>query len=144
MTDKQAIMITDETSLKVLRIIHEIMHKFEWILTGNPDSLVCEPDNDDFISYLHIMTRFDQDPTYSMRKRHEEWLQIKLDEGWKYGEEDDEANMVDTCILPYDEIPYPVRAMDELFETLIKAIYASGKISVVHHDCNGQDTRTLH
>jgi hypothetical protein len=144
MMDVQAILATDETSLKVLRIIHEVMHKFEWILTGNPDSLVCEPDEDDFISYLNIMVRFDQDPTYSMRKRHEEWLKLRVDEGWRYGEEEDEANMVDPCILPYDEIPYVIRAMDELFETLIKAIYASGKISVVHHSSVDKDTRTLH
>lgn len=142
--DVQAIMATDETSLRVLRIIHEVMHKFEWILTGNPDSLVCEPDEDDFISYLNIMVRFDQDSTYSMRKRHEEWLKLKVDEGWRYGKKEDEANMVDPCILPYDELPYVIRAMDELFETLIKAIYASGKISVVHHSSADKDTRTLH
>jgi hypothetical protein len=79
-----------------------------------------------------------------MRKRHEEWLKLRVDEGWRYGEEEDEANMVDPCILPYDEIPYVIRAMDELFETLIKAIYASGKISVVHHSSVDKDTRTLH
>ena len=36
---------------------------------------------------------------------HEVWAQNRLDEGWVYGEERNDALKTHPCLVPYDELP---------------------------------------
>ena len=45
---------------------------------------------------------------------HTSWSQSRLDAGWVYGEEKDEAIMTHPCLVPYSELPEAQRVKDTL------------------------------
>ena len=61
------------------------------------------------------------------RNVHENWAAARLREGWRYGPQRDDANLLHPCLVPYDELPDAEKEYDRLtaMETL-KTIVALG------------------
>lgn len=55
-------------------------------------------------------------------KAHENWLEQKIEEGWKYGSEKDEDNKIHPCILPYEKLPEDQKMKDRLFRSIVLAL----------------------
>ena len=58
---------------------------------------------------------------------HEVWSQQRIKDGWRYGEERNDKQMLHPCLVPYDELPESEKEYDRStsLETL-KAIVAAG------------------
>lgn len=50
---------------------------------------------------------------------HENWLKMKLDEGWVYGKEKNPELKTHPCIMRYSELPKYQRAKDYLFKSVV-------------------------
>jgi len=59
------------------------------------------------------------------RDSHEGWMELKLREGWRYGELKDAESKTHPCLLPYDALPAEQRLKDDIFGAII-AGYAAG------------------
>lgn len=46
------------------------------------------------------------------RNVHDTWAQARLDEGWTYGRERNDANKTHPCLMPYDELPESEKEYD--------------------------------
>lgn len=43
---------------------------------------------------------------------HEVWAKTRLDQGWSYGPERDDANKKHPCLVPYDQLPEEEKVYD--------------------------------
>lgn len=50
---------------------------------------------------------------------HEEWMRVKVSDGWVYGEEKNAERKTHPCILPYNELPESQRTKDSLFKSVV-------------------------
>ena len=53
---------------------------------------------------------------------HESWLQVKEEEGWKYGPVKDAEKKEHPCFVPYDQLPIEQQAKDHLFKAVVTAL----------------------
>jgi hypothetical protein len=59
----------------------------------------------------------DSDVTPEMS--HEEWVRVKVEDGWVYGEEKNGELKTHPCILPYHELPQVQKTKDLLFKAVV-------------------------
>lgn len=57
---------------------------------------------------------------------HENWMNGKLEQGWKYGEVKDAQNKTHPCLVPFDELPPHEKFKDSVFVAIIKAHLETG------------------
>jgi hypothetical protein len=57
----------------------------------------------------------------SPEQSHENWMQVKLDDGWTYGEVKDVENKKHPCLVPYLELPYNQQVKDHLFRAVVNS-----------------------
>jgi len=53
---------------------------------------------------------------------HENWLEMKLKEGWKYGPEKDPAKKLHPCCVPFAELPVEQKAKDFIFRQIVHSL----------------------
>lgn len=61
-------------------------------------------------------------PDASPSASHEAWLNTKLAEGWRYGEEKDAEAKTHPCMVPFDALPLTQQAKDFLFRAVVHAL----------------------
>lgn len=60
-----------------------------------------------------------QNPDAKPSASHEEWMKVKLAEGWVWGPIKDENLKTHPCIVVYDELPQEQQSKDYLFKAVI-------------------------
>lgn len=61
------------------------------------------------------------------RNVHEVWAKGRVDEGWSYGPQRDDAKKLHPCLVPYDELPESEKAYDRATsQETLKFILQSG------------------
>lgn len=70
---------------------------------------------------LFQLGRLDQpsDPAAS----HNSWSEVKVKEGWVYGEVKDPEAKTHPCLVPFEELPAEQQFKDVLFETLVREVF---------------------
>jgi hypothetical protein len=58
----------------------------------------------------------------SPEEQHAAWMQLKLDEGWVFGETKDAEKKTHPCIVPYAELPAAQKVKDFLFRAVVQAL----------------------
>lgn len=53
---------------------------------------------------------------------HANWMKLKLEEGWHYGQTKDPEAKTHPCLVPFDELPEDQRVKDILFFNTAKAL----------------------
>lgn len=62
--------------------------------------------------------------------QHENWMKVKLADGWVYGKEKDMEKKTHPCLVPYDQLPKDQQFKDYLFRlSVVNAIVALGRKS---------------
>lgn len=54
--------------------------------------------------------------------QHEEWMKQKLADGWTLGAKKDPEKKTHPALVPYGDLPQPVKAKDAVFVGIIKAL----------------------
>ncbi len=54
--------------------------------------------------------------------QHNNWMQQKLNDGWKYGPVKDAEKKTHPCIVPFDELPLVQRKKDSMFGAIVDAL----------------------
>lgn len=63
-----------------------------------------------------------QNPAAHPSASHENWLKLKVEEGWTYGPVKDEETKTHPCILPYEGLPDTQKVKDTLFRNIVLAL----------------------
>ena len=63
-----------------------------------------------------------ENPTAPAFSSHQEWLNEKFADGWKYGEVKDPDKKEHPCCVPYDELPIEQQVKDTLFIGVVRAL----------------------
>jgi hypothetical protein len=66
---------------------------------------------------FHQMT-----PEATPENSHEQWLEVKKMDGWKYGPSKDPEKKEHPCFVPYNELPESQRAKDYLFRQIVHSL----------------------
>lgn len=61
-------------------------------------------------------------PGANARRSHENWLELKTVEGWRYGPVKDPYKKEHPCMVPYEDLPEEQRAKDKLFIAIVGAL----------------------
>ncbi len=73
------------------------------------------------------------------QESHENWMKLKKEQGWIYGEKKDHVAKTHPCLVPYDELPSAQKKKDEIFISTVARVeqmyvgYA-GEFERVAHD----------
>lgn len=63
--------------------------------------------------------KFHLDNETTPEMSHENWLKVKLEDGWVYGEVKDVEKKTHPCIMPYHELPEFQQTKDALFKAVV-------------------------
>jgi hypothetical protein len=63
-----------------------------------------------------------ENPTAKPSASHENWLKVKLDDGWKFGPVKDVEKKEHPCCVPYEQLPEDQRRKDALFQGVVRAM----------------------
>lgn len=61
-------------------------------------------------------------PGMTPEDSHKSWLELKKEEGWRYGEIKDVEKKEHPCFLPYEELPTSQRVKDYLFKAVVGSL----------------------
>lgn len=61
---------------------------------------------------------------------HEQWVQWRLERGWKYGRVKDDWGKTHPCMVPYADLPPEQRIKDDLFLAIVRVL-AQGSLTKV-------------
>lgn len=53
---------------------------------------------------------------------HENWMKVKEEDGWVYGETKDPEAKTHPCMVPYDQLPEEQRIKDYIFTAIVHAL----------------------
>lgn len=53
---------------------------------------------------------------------HENWMALKIAEGWKYGPVKNAGTKEHPCLVPYAELPVEQKVKDELFQAICNVL----------------------
>lgn len=59
-----------------------------------------------------------QNPGMTPEQGHERWMEIKQEQGWKWGPEKNSDRKEHPCMVPYDQLPEHQRLKDHLFQAV--------------------------
>ena len=66
---------------------------------------------------------FHQDnPSAGPEASHENWMAVKKDEGWIYGDVKDPEAKMHPCMVPFDQLSSEQQAKDHLFRAIVHAL----------------------
>lgn len=67
-----------------------------------------------------------QNPSATPADMHQNWLNQKLVEGWRFGEVKDGEKKEHPCMLPYERLPIEQRMKDYLFSAIVQTMISGG------------------
>jgi hypothetical protein len=62
-------------------------------------------------------------PQSTPESSHNNWMSLKEQEGWKYGETKDPVAKTHPCFRPYSELPVAQRTKDHLFIAVVRSCW---------------------
>lgn len=60
-----------------------------------------------------------KNPSISPAQSHENWMSLKLRDGWRYGDTKCAEQKTHPCLLPYGELPDDQKRKDALFKGVV-------------------------
>lgn len=67
--------------------------------------------------FLHL-----ENPNLTPENSHNNWLDEKVEDGWKYGEVKDPEKKTHPCIVPYSDLPADQKAKDSIFTQIVNSL----------------------
>jgi hypothetical protein len=68
-----------------------------------------------------------KNPDERASRQHDEWMKVKISNGWTYGETKSEEKKTHPCITSWGNLPADQQMKDVLFASVVKAIvYPAG------------------
>jgi len=64
----------------------------------------------------------------SVSASHENWLNEKLEHGWKWGAEKDAELKTHPCIVPYEQLSVEQRMKDYLFSGVVRSFFECSSV----------------
>lgn len=61
-------------------------------------------------------------PSAPQSASHDNWMKVKVEDGWVYGEKKDEVKKTHPCLVPFDQLPPAQQAKDHLFCAIVESL----------------------
>jgi len=61
-------------------------------------------------------------PNATPEASHESWLEVKISDGWVYGEKKDGEKKTHPCCVSYGDLPVEQKAKDYIFRAIVHAL----------------------
>jgi len=110
------------TNLQVAKIAHEIRATYLALINGKDiytwDSLP-QLVKDYVLGEVHYWVK---NPSAKASDSHNNWFQLKTEDGWSYGESIDIENKKHPEIIPYEKKPIEQKIANELFMNTVKSL----------------------
>jgi hypothetical protein len=62
-------------------------------------------------------------PEASPAASHENWMRLKVVNGWVWGKTKSEVLKTHPCLVPFEKLPVEQQAKDHLFSSIVRALY---------------------
>jgi len=117
------VLYPDNMSIeKIARATHEMNRRYCEIL-GDTSQVAWEdaPEWQRKSAISGVQSIIDGE-TNSPEEQHQNWMKIKIEEGWTYGSVKDVEKKTHPCLLPYAELPESQKAKDRIFRAVVKGM----------------------
>ncbi|WP_374650319.1 RyR domain-containing protein [Rhizorhabdus sp.] len=82
-------------------------------------------------------------PDASDSASHDEWMKVKLADGWTHGDVKDAEKKTHPCLVDFDKLPAEQQFKDKLFRTLVHASFEAMKPTLAALDASVADQAEL-
>ncbi|MEO0722537.1 MAG: RyR domain-containing protein [Pseudomonadota bacterium] len=79
----------------------------EWMRTSTLESVAFQRDN----------------PDASVSAQHDQWMEQKIGDGWRYGDSRDDDRRLHPMLVPYGDLPEFEQTKDAILKAIVDAIY---------------------
>lgn len=73
------------------------------------------------LSSINGVERILDNPTMTPEQCHSNWMERKLEEGWRHGPAKDPQKKEHPCLVPFSQLPVTQRFKDYLFQAVVRA-----------------------
>lgn len=67
--------------------------------------------------------KYAMNPETTIDGQHNQWVQMKVSDGWVYGEEKSDELKTHPCIVSYGELPAEQQIKDSLFRAIVQTLH---------------------
>lgn len=61
-------------------------------------------------------------PNVTPEDQHDNWMKVKIDDGWTFGPVKDPERKEHPCLVPYHLLPEQQQAKDKFFQTVVQLL----------------------
>ncbi len=103
--------LTDSMMLLAAKLVH-----LSWVSyqMGAGQSYNVEATSAQLASQTNGLSFFLQSPNRAAEENHDNWMKLRLADGWKYGSVKDEGKKEHPDLVPYDELPEVEKMKDTM------------------------------
>ncbi len=114
--------ISDDQVQIIARVMHEAIRAFQ-IANGEPPAPHWNraPKWMKTATIEGVLFKI-KNPKASVSAQHDQWMETKLKEGWKFGKKKDGAKKTHPLLIPYAELPFVERQKDALVAAIITSL----------------------
>lgn len=73
-------------------------------------------------SYINGVMTLLSYPSKTPKELHDNWMEYKKKEGWKYGKEKNFKEKTHPCLVEYEDLPQDQKVKDYLFRAIVLAL----------------------
>ena len=81
-----------------------------------------QPNKDQLDSLIDAQRRFNENPNITAEQNHNNWMQFKTSQGWKYGPVKDFDKKEHPDMVPFDQLPVVEKRKDIMDNTVRRLI----------------------
>ena len=108
--------------IDIARITHEVISAYSRTVGDNSQPLWDEAPQWQIDSAVNGVKAHLDNQHLTPEESHQNWLDIKLKDGWKYGAIKCVEKKEHPCMLPYNELPFEYRVKNTLFKQIINSL----------------------
>ena len=117
-----AAKLSDEDIMRIARVMHEAVRAFQASLGQD-----AVPHWNSAPKWMHKASREAvtfkiENPDAPASAQHDQWMELKLKDGWTFGHEKDARKKTHPLLVPYNELPYEERQKDALVGAIISSL----------------------
>ncbi len=114
--------LSESEIMRIARVMHEAVRAFQaslgqpavahwnkapkWMHTASRDAVMFRVNN----------------PDAPASAQHDQWMDSKVKDGWKFGPEKDARKKTHPLLVPYNDLPYEERQKDALVGAIITSL----------------------
>ena len=108
----------DDKIINIAKIVHDANKSYCETIGDFSQSLWEDAQDWQKNSMINGVKYHLNNPDVTPEQSHENWMKVKIEDGWKYGPVKDPDKKEHPCLVPYNDLPKEQKVKDYLFKAI--------------------------